>query len=106
MKRLIRFAPLFVFAVAGLFWTGRPAKGQQDPFYTLPLDDIVKGYNVAPVPLTLGNRDPFLVGWGSYLVISVGGCVDCHTNPPFIDGGNPFMGQPKKINASAYLAGG
>jgi hypothetical protein len=106
MRRLFTIAPALALGIAGLFWTGRPAQGQQDAFYTLPFDDIAKGYKIAPVPLSLSGKDPFLVGWGSYLVNAVAGCVDCHTNPPYIDGGNPFMGQPAKVNASAYLGGG
>lgn len=47
-----------------------------------------------------------LVGLGSYLVNAVGGCNDCHTNPPFATGGNPFWGEPTRINRRGYLAGG
>ena len=37
---------------------------------------------------------------------AAGGCNDCHTNPPYAPGGNPFLGEPKEINADHYLAGG
>lgn len=37
---------------------------------------------------------------------AVGGCNDCHTNPSYAKGGDPFLGQPKKVNAKNYLAGG
>jgi len=47
-----------------------------------------------------------LVGLGSYLVNAVGGCNDCHTNPNYAPGGNPFLGQPKQVNVAGYLAGG
>lgn len=67
---------------------------------------IERGFRIAPVPLNLRGKDPELVGLGSYLVNAVGGCNDCHTNPNFADGGNPFLGEPKKINAKNYLAGG
>ena len=33
-------------------------------------------------------------------------CNDCHTNPPFAEGGDPHLGQPKHINVEHYLAGG
>ena len=69
------------------------------------IDRIVRGFRIAPVPLEMTGRDPLLVGLGSYLV-NGGGCNDCHTNPPFAAGGDPFMGQPKAINAEHYLAGG
>jgi hypothetical protein len=67
---------------------------------------IAKGFRIAPVPLDLAGLDRKLVGLGSYLVNAVGGCNDCHTNPPYAAGGDPFAGEKKKINAAAYLAGG
>jgi hypothetical protein len=36
----------------------------------------------------------------------VGGCNDCHTQPSYADGGDPFQGQKKKVNTAGYLAGG
>ncbi|HET9315900.1 MAG TPA: hypothetical protein VFQ51_09935, partial [Vicinamibacteria bacterium] len=67
---------------------------------------IVRGFQIAPVPLDLQGKDLALVGLGSYIVNAQGGCNDCHTNPPFADGGDPHLGQPKRINAARYLAGG
>ena len=67
---------------------------------------IVRGFQIAPVPLDLHGKDLALVGLGSYIVNAQGGCNDCHTNPPFADGGDPHQGQPKHINAARYLAGG
>lgn len=67
---------------------------------------IVRGYEIAPVRLDVRKKDVALVGLGSYLVNAVGACVDCHTNPPYAAGGDPFRGQPKRINAANYLAGG
>jgi mono/diheme cytochrome c family protein len=67
---------------------------------------IVRGYEVAPVRLDLRKKDYALVGLGSYLVNVVGACNDCHTNPPYAAGGDPHLGQPKRINAANYLAGG
>jgi len=103
MKPLLTIASLLTLS-AGLLWINRPAQGQQ--FSTLPFDDIATGYKIAPVKLNLNGRDPFLVGYGSYLVNAVAGCNDCHTNPPYADGGNPFMGQVLQVNAAAYLGGG
>lgn len=71
--------------------------------------DVIRarqGMAIAPVSLDLDGRDVALVGLGSYLVNSIGGCNECHTNPPYAAGGNPFMGQPKQINVDHYLAGG
>ena len=46
------------------------------------------------------------VGLGSYFVNGPGSCVACHTSPTYAPGGNPFLGEPKRINAERYLAGG
>ena len=70
------------------------------------LERIQAGFRINPVPLTLGDRSSRVVGYGSYLVNAIGGCSDCHTNPPYKEGGDPFLGQPKKVNAAAYLGGG
>ena len=67
---------------------------------------VQQGFAIAPVPLNLRGKNRALVGLGSYLVNAVGGCNDCHTNPSYVDGGDPFMGQPKQVNAAGYLAGG
>ena len=67
---------------------------------------IIRGYALTPVRLDLRGKDRALVGLGSYIVNAQGGCNDCHTNPPFVDGGDPHLGQPKQINAARYLAGG
>jgi hypothetical protein len=67
---------------------------------------IFRGYQIAPVPLRLRGLDRDLVGLGSYIVNAQAACNDCHTNPPYAAGGNPYMGQPKKINVEHYLAGG
>lgn len=65
-----------------------------------------RGLQIAPVELDLKNKDKALVGLGSYLVNATGGCNDCHTAPPYADGGNPFLGEKERINSAAYLAGG
>lgn len=67
---------------------------------------VARGYQIAPVHLNLKGRDRTLVGLGSYIVNAQAGCNDCHTNPPYAPGGNPYEGEPKKINVAHYLAGG
>jgi hypothetical protein len=67
---------------------------------------IAQGFDIAPVPLHFDRKDRALVGLGSYLVNAVGGCNDCHTNPPYKFGGDPALGFPKQINTEHYLAGG
>jgi hypothetical protein len=67
---------------------------------------IKRGLALSPVPLDFKHNGRAKVGLGSYLVNAVGACNDCHTNPPFAPGGDPFKGEPKMINAQNYLAGG
>lgn len=64
------------------------------------------GYGINPVPLDLKGKNPALVGLGSYIVNAQGGCNDCHTEPNYAAGGDPFLGQPEQINVEGYLAGG
>ena len=67
---------------------------------------IARGFQIAPVKLKLKGRNRDLVGLGSYIVNAQGGCNDCHTNPPYAEGGDPFQGEPEQINTAGYLAGG
>jgi hypothetical protein len=67
---------------------------------------IRQGFDIAPVPLDLQGKHLGLVGLGSYLINAGGGCNDCHTNPPYAEGGDPFAGEPEQINTAGYLAGG
>ena len=70
---------------------------------------IQAGFNYARaqgIKLNLKGKDRELVGLGSYLVNAVGGCNDCHTAPPFTKDPYAFLGAPKQINISCYLAGG
>ena len=67
---------------------------------------IARGFQIAPVKLKLKGRNRDLVGLGSYIVNAQGGCNDCHTNPPYAAGGDPFKGEPEQINTAGYLAGG
>ena len=77
-----------------------------DPDLGLLEERVARGFKIAPVPLNLAGLDRNLVGLGSYIVNAQGGCNDCHTNPPYAQGGDPFSGQPKRINTAGYLAGG
>ncbi|MGV8943410.1 hypothetical protein, partial [Thermomonas sp.] len=67
---------------------------------------IRQGYAINPVRLNMAGKNPAKVGMGSYIVNAIGACSDCHTNPNFAAGGNPFLGQREKINVAGYLAGG
>jgi hypothetical protein len=46
------------------------------------LSQVLRGYEIAPVPLNLKGKDWALVGLDSYLVNSTG-CNDCHTHPNY-----------------------
>ena len=67
---------------------------------------INRGFQIAPVKLKLKGKNRALVGLGSYIVNAQSGCNDCHTNPPYAPGGDPFLGEPEQINTEGYLAGG
>jgi hypothetical protein len=75
------------------------------------LNRIRRGFALAPVPLKLDDlhdKNCALVGLGSYLV-NVANCNDCHdtgAKDQFVLGGNPFFGQPKKLNPKTYMGGG
>ena len=75
-------------------------------FSQAELARIIRGYQIAPVPLDLKGKNIVLVGLGSYIVNAAGGCNDCHTSPPYSAGGDPFAGEEKAVNAARYLAGG
>jgi len=66
---------------------------------------IQRGFDIAPVELNLKGKNRALVGLGSYIV-NTGGCNDCHTNPSYVPGGDPFNGEPEQINVNCYLSGG
>jgi hypothetical protein len=70
---------------------------------------IERGLEIAPVHLNLEGKNRALVGLGSYIVNAQADCNGCHSaGPPteFAKGGNPFFGQPEKINPATYLGGG
>jgi len=68
------------------------------------IEQILRGFEIAPVKLSLAGKDWALVGLGSYIVNTTG-CNDCHTHPNWANGGNPYMGQPEKINTDRYFIG-
>jgi hypothetical protein len=64
------------------------------------------GFALAPVPLKMDGLNPSLVGLGSYIANVTSPCADCHSNPQWAAGGNPFLGQPKLLDQEGYLRGG
>jgi hypothetical protein len=76
--------------------------GERDP-------RIRRGFEIAPVRLSLVGKDRELVGLGSYLVNAAGDCNGCHSAGPateFAPGGNPYFNQTEVINQTTYLGGG
>ncbi|XXF78062.1 cytochrome C [Myxococcaceae bacterium GXIMD 01537] len=67
---------------------------------------IEKGIQISPLAVNLDGKDRDLVGLGSYIVNAQGGCNECHTNPPYAPGGDPFKGEPKQVNTAGFLEGG
>ena len=96
---LIKGAALFIVVLASTILTTTTAAQGGD-------SRIQRGFELAPVELTMKGLNPALVGLGSYIVNAQGGCNDCHTNPPYADDGDPFAGETEEINAAGYLAGG
>lgn len=94
-------ALLLLFSCRVLFAEDHPSHNNETEHHR-----INTGFRISPVPLHFNRKNRDLVGLGSYIVNAQGGCNDCHTNPPYADGGDPHLGQPEKINAEHYLAGG
>ena len=89
-----------ILCVVGFAWERRVDKGADSDQMR-----IQRGFKIAPVPLNLDGKDVNLVGLGSYIV-NTSGCMDCHTWPNWALGGNPFLGEPERINTAVYLSGG
>ena len=108
ISRAMGTAATFVAVVLTGTLASSPRAQAQDPSEMLL---IQQGYQIAPVPLNLAGLDPNLVGLGSFLVNAIGDCNGCHTGgqPPNLNyaaGGNPYFGQPKKVDPTVYLSGG
>lgn len=67
---------------------------------------IAQGFAISPVLLDLKGKDPALVGLGSYIVNAPGGCNDCHTEPAYEPGHDPFSGGDGRVNVAGYMKGG
>ena len=69
---------------------------------------IEQGLELAPLPLRYEASQRDLVGLGSYLINAVGACADCHSPSfnPYAEGGNPYRGEPRRIDGDKYMIGG
>lgn len=108
MKRKIAISVMLLALVMTAALIGSAQQQQLEPQDTtgLPAVSWKRGLALAPVPLNMEGKNRKAVGTGSYLVNAVQGCNDCHTNPPYVAGSDPFRGQTAQINATNYLAGG
>src|SRR5260221_4056989 len=95
--------------LAAMLSSSRPVRATDDDDNDRTESKVRKGFDIAPVPLNLEGKDRELVGLGSYIVTAKADCNGCHSAGPateFLPGGNPYMGQPEKINPATYLGGG
>jgi hypothetical protein len=92
--------------LAGLLLAGGAWTRAQDAESEGEESRIRKGLAISPVELDLKGKNLALVGLGSYIVNAQAQCSNCHTQPQFEPGGNPFLGQPEEIPADVYLGGG
>jgi hypothetical protein len=104
--KLLTLSCVILLAISAGFANRLRAQARNEGALSLTDNRVVRGFVIAPVPLNLQGKNAALVGLGSYIVNAAGGCNDCHTNPPYAPGGNPFLGQPKQVNSANYLAGG
>ncbi len=105
IRRPTLVAVTLAVVAAALAWSDLSQAGSP-PAPDTEASRIQRGYQIAPVTLHTRGLDKALVGLGSYIVNAQGGCNDCHTNPPYAAGHDPFLGQPKQVNTAGYLAGG
>jgi hypothetical protein len=108
MKKLFRFDRRAWFAVALIAATAFPVSANdRSRDHDNDESQVRRGFEIVPpgVRLNLSGKNRGLVGLGSYLVNTTG-CLDCHTHPSYSPGGDPFMGQPERINAEQYMSGG
>lgn len=67
---------------------------------------VAIGFKIAPLPLDMRHRNKELVGLGSYIVNAQAACNDCHGNPVWAAGHDPYQGQPAQVDPNGYLVGG
>jgi hypothetical protein len=102
-------ALLAVIVLAVTLSSSRSVKAHDDDDNDRNESKVRIGLRIAPVQLDFDGKDRELVGLGSYIVNAQADCNGCHSAGPqteFAPGGNPYFGQPEKINTATYLGGG
>ena len=100
---LLALAALAVVVLAGILIRSPSVYADDDNNES----KIQVGFKIAPVPLNLDGKNRALVGLGSYIVNAQGDCNGCHSAGPateFAPGGNPYFGQPEKVNPASRSA--
>ncbi len=79
MKRIVAAAVVILFSTVTIL-SNSPLKGDDNDRDrdSREADEIQIGFSISPVRLNLRDKDPELVGLGSYIVNAQGGCNDCH----------------------------
>ena len=109
LKTIGSFAAVALVLLVGILTTSRHGQASGHNAGDDEASKIQQGFAIAPVPLNLHGKNRALVGLGSYIVNAQGDCNGCHNAGPeteFAPGGNPYFGQPTKINPDTYLGGG
>jgi cytochrome c553 len=110
LKAAVTLAAFGAIFFVGVLTTSLRAQAGGDDSQGNPDEARIKeGFEIAPVPLNLDGKDRNLVGLGSYIVNASASCNDCHdagATTQFATGGNPFLGQPKRLNPKLYMGGG
>ena len=103
-----------VTALAGIMYLTPPRVQAQSGSDSEDLR-VELGFQIAPVPLKIDDKDRDLVGLGSYIVNAQAVCNGCHgANSPqaeFVPAGNPYFLSPSFqgktiVNPNGYLGGG
>jgi hypothetical protein len=111
--KIVAAGTAFAALAAMIMFIGSPgqaANESQDEKHMIKI-----GLEQAPVPLNLSNKDPDLVGLGSFLVNVASECNGCHSDPKtsYVGTGNPFFLLPpngpfsgtRKVDPAYYLGG-
>ena len=68
--------------LTGLMFQGSNVQAQPPALDPDKQFKMLKGFQIAPVPLNMVGKDASLVGYGSYLVNAVADCNGCHSAGP------------------------
>ena len=104
MNKIFAFAFSAAFLTAAVAFSSNSGKGAQS---AESASRIIRGFQIAPVPLATHGRNRAFIGLGSYLVNAVSECNECHSCPTYAPGHNPYDGiGDGRLNPVNHLAGG